>query len=42
METHVFKTLFDFNLLKFVRANINTDGFAQEILDHIVQGCASC
>jgi hypothetical protein len=42
MATHIFETPFDSSLLKSVHANINKDGFVQGILDHIVQGHASC
>jgi hypothetical protein len=42
MATHVFKTPLDSSLLESVRTTINIDGFAQDILNHIDEGRASC
>ena len=42
MATHVFEAPTDSNLLETIRTEIQTDSFAQDILDHIVTGRASC
>jgi hypothetical protein len=42
MTTQVFKTPLDSSLLESIRTTINTDGFAQDILNHIIEGRASC
>ena len=41
IKTHVFEPPLGSNLLKSIRTDIKDDAFTQDILDHIVESCAS-